>query len=656
MGSLLGEIGAGQDLYVASLADNYGVKGKVAKAPISTHPAFPFIVALWFAALLGMGSLVVPVELIEQIAVSTGIATVVPATAPPLGFTARSLIALCFTGAGALAGLLIARRIGKLHTPETGRRYPAGADRNGARSPISAHAELGSEGLDGHRGSRRPAIQPKGRRSLAIDNDHGPSELLDFAPLPGKRMDQNVSSLELLDLNAREIAPEAWGAHTFDEDELELTEDDLVAEGPFSRSLPQNQYAGAQFAEAVPGFQTFADDGGDATMDDRPPFSMPVGNLSTSTARPLPERQEFRAPPAAVFEPTWSDEDELPAPEPVAETFPAADAEPLSFSPPSMARFEAPAAMDFATSEEIEDTAPMFENHEQFAGPVADGPEPVNSALDDLGLVQLAQRLGNSIERRRDLQAARALLTPKSAPVASLAEDLEAAAPAEAAEAMAAYFASPVAPAPAEAFEAGPFDAEPTFDDEPEEAELVAERQMFRPVADTSFTPAPVAYRPLEGFAQFDPAGDDGEEDDDGDIADLAASFSLPLNRQPAAPPAFAAPQFAPQFPAPTEPHPTAQAELEDEKDYGSLLALRNPFHERTEVFVRIEDEPEAGDAIGQSAVVFPAEAPMPVPSPTAGSVPTQWASQPAAPVDSEENERALREALLNLQRMSGAA
>ena len=35
-----------------------------AKAPISTHPAFPAIVALWFAALLGLGSLVLPVALI----------------------------------------------------------------------------------------------------------------------------------------------------------------------------------------------------------------------------------------------------------------------------------------------------------------------------------------------------------------------------------------------------------------------------------------------------------------------------------------------------------------------------------------------------------------------------------------------------------------
>ena len=38
------------------------------KAPISAHPLFPAIVALWFAALLGVGSLVLPVVLFEKLA------------------------------------------------------------------------------------------------------------------------------------------------------------------------------------------------------------------------------------------------------------------------------------------------------------------------------------------------------------------------------------------------------------------------------------------------------------------------------------------------------------------------------------------------------------------------------------------------------------
>jgi hypothetical protein len=610
---------------VASLADDYGVKGKAAKAPISTHPAFPFIVALWFAALLGMGSLVVPVALIEQIAVSTGLASIVPATAPPLGITARALIALAFTGIGALTGLLIARQIAKAHMPKPSRRYPASMHR-----PIDAHAELGAEGLDGF----APQVQPKGRRALAIELDHGPSELLDFAPLPGKRIESGTSALEMLDLDAREFLPDAWVSHAASDltqdDELELTEADLAVLADFRQPLAA--------VEAVPGFQTFADDSGDRTVDDLPPFTMPQRSPRPSI------RQEFRAPPEEVLAPSWSaDEDEDwveedsvedIAPEPMPE--PAAP-EPMNFSPPSLARFDAPTASADEPLVEAEDAAPMFENHTQFAIPQA---APTNdtglddSGLDDLGLVQLAQRLGNSIERRRELQAARAQLAavPAAAPLAPLDADVAAAAPDEAAEAMAAYFAQPAAAAPVAAPEFAA-DLEPAAAD----FSAPAPRQMFEPVADAA---APTsAYRPLAGFTGFD------DEDEDDEIGELAASFSLPLRRQPQAPAPFAPPA------APFAVAPVEQAAAEVEPDYGSLLALRNPFHERTEVFVRIEDEPESTDAVGQTAVVFPAEAPAP------SAQVAQFAPAPAAaPLDNEENERALREALLSLQRMSGAA
>jgi hypothetical protein len=52
--------------------------------------------------------------------------------------------------------------------------------------------------------------------------------------------------------------------------------------------------------------------------------------------------------------------------------------------------------------------------------------------------------------------------------------------------------------------------------------------------------------------------------------------------------------------------------------------------------------------------VVFPGEKTRM--QPPAASVSFAPDGQPAARVDAEENEKALREALLNLQRMSGAA
>ena len=87
---------------MATMAYDSQYEDEPAKPPLSLHPAFPAIVALWFAALLGLGSLVLPAVLLERMVVATGVASIVPAAAPPLGITARGIIAL----AGALARAL----------------------------------------------------------------------------------------------------------------------------------------------------------------------------------------------------------------------------------------------------------------------------------------------------------------------------------------------------------------------------------------------------------------------------------------------------------------------------------------------------------------------------------------------------------------------
>ena len=79
------------------------------RPPISLHPAFPAIVALWFAALLGVGSLMLPAVLLERLATMTGLADA------PLGFLERAVIALGAALAGAIAGVAIARRVGSAH-------------------------------------------------------------------------------------------------------------------------------------------------------------------------------------------------------------------------------------------------------------------------------------------------------------------------------------------------------------------------------------------------------------------------------------------------------------------------------------------------------------------------------------------------------------
>lgn len=178
------------------------------QSPVSAHPAFPAIVALWFAALLGLGSLVLPTALFERFTVASGLAEVYEAARPPLGVTARIAIALAASALGALAGLAIARKVSAANTPEPVTRRAAAlrpaAPSTAAKRPISAHEELGEGGLDGKRGTEeQPARHAAAgrRRALAMSDESARSDFLDFAPLPGQG---HVASEEPLDLIAYE--------------------------------------------------------------------------------------------------------------------------------------------------------------------------------------------------------------------------------------------------------------------------------------------------------------------------------------------------------------------------------------------------------------------------------------------------------------------
>lgn len=118
------------------------------KPPVSRHPAFPAIVALWFAALLGVGSLVLPVTLLESLVVATGLPTILPAAEPPLGISARILIALVGGGLGAIIGLWLARKVATAQNAAPVREPRAPASLRQGKRPISAREELGAESFD----------------------------------------------------------------------------------------------------------------------------------------------------------------------------------------------------------------------------------------------------------------------------------------------------------------------------------------------------------------------------------------------------------------------------------------------------------------------------------------------------------------------------
>ncbi len=89
--------------------------------PIRQHRSFPAIVALWFGALFGLGSLALRPSLLESLVVSAQIDRLIPAAAAPLGDTARILIALGLTALGALLGAVIALRIAARRPEASGR-------------------------------------------------------------------------------------------------------------------------------------------------------------------------------------------------------------------------------------------------------------------------------------------------------------------------------------------------------------------------------------------------------------------------------------------------------------------------------------------------------------------------------------------------------
>ena len=557
------------------------------RPPISLHPAFPAIVALWFAALLGIGSLVLPVVLVERVVTLTGLAD------PPLGFMTRGLIALGAALAGAVAGVAVARRVARAHEERPSRVAKFGAS---ARRPISVNEELGGEGLVNGR-----SLPVTRRRALAIAEDERPSDFLYMAPLPGH--DDEVHELAFDAETSAPAAPEP----------LELCD-------------PLEDLAVADIAASF--------------VEPASPFP--------DEDEPMTVKQEFQ--PFATSPRAGRTVEDI-----VTRDSRTAEPEPLPFAAPSLARRALHAGNDthFAAPElaEPQPVEPRFaepripepyipETH--FAEPQATEPPPVApeeppfrgdwaaASVPDLGMVQLVQRLGASIERRRERAALASTVAPALASVPVAPGDFDAAPAEEAVQAMAAYFGKPAGSSALSdaGYGEGPQPTTP-------------------PAPLAAAPPAPAAARPSL-LRQWH-----GEDDED--EHDPLPSFTLPL-RTPVVP-TIAFDQA--EQPRPVEDEDDAEG---NDDSYSSLLAMRNPFAQKDNGFVRIE-EPEAEDGAIEPAVVFPgreqrpafanagASPPRPFDQPGEGAAAPAVGSQPAA-----ETDAALRAALATLQRMSGTA
>lgn len=547
-----------QDTRVASIPMDQTANGRSGgrsadRPPVSAHPAFPAIVALWFASLFGLGSLILPVQLLERLLAATNIVSLIPSAAAPLGDTARAAIALAAGVGGAILGLFAARIVSRAAARRSATQrqlYDHHADGD-FHGDTDFHRDASSTELPSLLGTEAEAeSEPEveapvsRRRPLALSEEDYPSTFLDTVPLPSGAVAEEDNALEL-DLAYARVA---------DEDEA-MAEDE------------------AEPAEAEPPVSYAFGQPGEAGEDDPLLFSPP------SLAR-------------------FTDDAPEPAPPFAAE---AAEAE-ASMQDFPIADWSAP-----ATNPEYDvDISRHKQAFTQTARPLA--------SAEMTGLVHLVQKLGETLEKHRQWAAQRAaakanvaasesLFAPEDAvaeeivqPGAEFVGEFEPAPANDAAEAMAAWFGKSATAA------------------------------QLPPQTQASSESSPVELSPDSSFASLgrltlvDPVA--GDDDDEDDIAQLAASLSLPLGQKD---PAVATP-------------------LRD-ASYASLAAA-NPYYRAGHDF----DGGEEGEGHGEDEDETGGEA---VPSPVARLRPdAQPAPAPSRPASNDDSERALREALMNLQRM----
>lgn len=656
--------------------------------PISRHPLFPAIVALWGGAFFGLASIAVSPALVERLVLATGIDRIVPMAAPPLGTTTRILLALAATTLGAIAGFLVARRFAR----------PASGSAQGA----GAAEDFGSGEGEAPRRSRMPGRH----RALAAledaptDETEVPATARDadereparheparHEPVAEQPQILNVADLDLDDLDgpasvretdlqgddeAERRAP-AFRPHI---SAVELDEDEAQA------SLPAWLDAEAAWREPEPGSPS----GKDAVLP-----AIPEGE------RGFQQIFQAQLDHAGIGQGAIAQSDDQAGPGfkllPRLQSIRSGEA-PAAAETPRADRPRADAP-DTAAPLTREDTQSASE-----ARPAAEATAARRIAeadLQDLSPVELLERLALAMAQRRERArcAAETAAPSVAAPPVVSAEFTplrEVPAAGEGAAPGARPFDAPpaferLAPAPFAApapflvpVVDSPEDAQGTIDDPPHGGDEAA-------LAEPS--PVPQALRPLS-FGE--------EADVEGSLPGYVPPRHIGLtsvDSPPVAAPPFSAPPFsAPPFSAasfPTSPFLDAEAEQEDDEEtalqqgYSSLLNLSRQAGARRNMARAIrfaEPEPLPADEAGETEGLHWPRAVQEDPdseqiahnaSFARSTLASATSQSPDASSDGEERlfdapgtrpdasspeatERALRAALATLQRMSGAA
>jgi hypothetical protein len=624
--------------------------------PISRHPLFPAIVALWFGALFGLGSIMISPSVIERLVLTAGIDRVIPMAAPPLGTTTRILLALAATGLGAVIGFFAARRLAR----------PAAAPER-HDDTLESGESVDFAPADAVEAPRPGRIAGR-RRALALNTQDDVSTFEDRAPIPGHEAPSHDPQI----LNVAEF-------------DLDGFEDPAPAAPVFRPHLPAIAIDEAEADAALPAWL----DAESAWHEPEPAWTAPEAEWAE------PELEPDLAP---LAEPRFAGNDADPAPfapagaqvfqqvfearlaeDAAAQTAPGFkllprlhSAEPVEVE----ADVEMEAARDLEVQDELEapadeasaevEDAPEPEVAEQAAAPVLESRTARRIAeadLDDLSPVELLERLALAMAERRQqarlaAEAAEAAALIASAPVAVQFTPLREVPPSPAPSPSSAPYAPTF-----ERLGPGPFAAPAPFAAPVVDSELQTHETVIAPAHECWGEHAPAA--------SFVPAGLRPVAFDD-----FAADEPLPGYVPPRAL-GLAAVDTAAEFaPFPASPFAAEEAEADEDialtQGYSSLLNLSRHAAPRQNFARAIqfehEDDIEA-DAPAAEVSGEPVRDAVPFGRPTLASAPQSGPqSAPVTPnrlfdapasgeaPDQDATERALRAALATLQRMSGAA
>lgn len=196
-------------------------KNKINRKPVSAHPLFPTVLALWFAALLGLSCLAVKPALLDVLLFRYGLAALVGDAGAATGLPDQVVLALALSALGFLVGTTAARLVRRV----TSRGHAAAPEMALQVPVVEANRDVMPE--DPRRDDERaelpaPAPEPQPTRQ----------------PAP-----------QVLDISAMELTPQTHG-EPLDLTVLAPDEDPLPepgtasAKAPVIHPLSESQWAG----------------------------------------------------------------------------------------------------------------------------------------------------------------------------------------------------------------------------------------------------------------------------------------------------------------------------------------------------------------------------------------------------------------------------